>query len=307
MSVRALVIAWLKWLSFVLVVSQVAPLAADQRKNSLSYGCTDQKLYLCQAGAGDVALVFVHGWGGRAQHWKHQLAYFAEKYAVYAMDLPGHGGSELAEIKPTISGIADGLQNLLTRIETNNVILIAHDIGGYIALSLATSEIGKQKIKAIIAVESMIDTKVTMPKKQYRRVLKSLQKNFKKTAYQMTIDLFSPDFDSETMSWVAESVANTDASLSLALLNDFMNMDMSHELSVYQGELVVVNTEYNPPRLDELKGLNPKVWVESVGWSEHFIFLEDPELFNARLEQLITRLLDPAGFSRSSQHALGRD
>ena len=35
-------------------------------------------------------MVFVHGFGGRAQYWSHQLEHFQDSYRVIAPDLRGH-------------------------------------------------------------------------------------------------------------------------------------------------------------------------------------------------------------------------
>ncbi|MCG8015189.1 MAG: alpha/beta hydrolase [Candidatus Thiodiazotropha sp. 'RUGA'] len=288
----------LKWVFYLLTLLQVASLSADPLMKKDSYSCSSQQLYICKNETGKVALVFIHGWGGRALFWRSQLDYFSKDYSVYAMDLPGHGDSKMVKAEPSISTMAGGLENLVKQIEANHIILIGHDIGGYIALSLAVSEIGREKIEAIFAVESMVDTKVSMPRKQYKRVLKSLQSNFEGTARQMTLDLFSAETDHKIINWVADSVAETDQQLSLGLLNDFMNMDMSSELSSFQGDLVILNTEYNPPRVDRLKSINPKVMSESVGWSEHFIFLENALLFNEVLDELIKTHLESTGDMR---------
>lgn len=285
----------MKWVFLLMTLVHVASLSAEPLMKQGPYSCSSQQLYICKQGTGEVALMFIHGWGGRALFWSSQLDYFSKDYSVYAMDLPGHGDSEMVKAEPSISRMAGGLEDLVKQIEEDHIVVIGHDIGGYIALSLAVSEIGREKIKAILAVESMVDTKVSMPRKQYKRVLKSLQNNFKGTARQMTRDLFSAETDHEIINWVADSVAATDHELSLGLLNDFMHMDMSMELAAFQGDLVILNTQYNPPRLDRLKSINPKVVSEAVGWSEHFIFLENAALFNEVLDELIKIHLESTG------------
>ncbi|MCG7918520.1 MAG: alpha/beta hydrolase [Candidatus Thiodiazotropha taylori] len=295
MSIKIRLSICLKWVFFLLALVHVASFSAEPLMEQASYSCASQQLHICKEETGDVALVFVHGWGGRALFWGSQLDYFSKDYSVYAMDLPGHGESEMVKADPSISGMAGGLEYLVNQIGVDHIVMIGHDIGAYIALSLAVSETGREKIKAIFAVESMVDTEVSMPRKQYKRVLKSLEDNFEGTARQMTLDLFSAETDHKIINWVADSVAETDQELSLGLLNDFMNMDMSSELSAYQGDLVILNTQYNPPRVDRLKSINPKVMSEPVGWSEHFIFLENAALFNEVLDQLIKTHLESTG------------
>src|SRR5262245_1092264 len=44
-------------------------------------------------GKGDTALVFLHGWCGDHEYWRHQVDEFAADYRVVALDQAGHGDS----------------------------------------------------------------------------------------------------------------------------------------------------------------------------------------------------------------------
>lgn len=43
-------------------------------------------------------VVFVHGVGLRAESWYQQIAAFSDRYRCYAIDMPGHGESDLLPI-----------------------------------------------------------------------------------------------------------------------------------------------------------------------------------------------------------------
>src|SRR5438132_1130497 len=44
-------------------------------------------------GQGDTALIFLHGWCGDREYWKHEVEVFAADYRVVALDQAGHGES----------------------------------------------------------------------------------------------------------------------------------------------------------------------------------------------------------------------
>ena len=44
-------------------------------------------------GKGYTALVFLHGWCGDREYWKHQVGPFAADYRVVTLDQAGHGES----------------------------------------------------------------------------------------------------------------------------------------------------------------------------------------------------------------------
>lgn len=54
---------------------------------------------------GGMPLVLVHGFGGDLNNWLFNQAELAKERAVYALDLPGHGGSSKAVADPTLDGL----------------------------------------------------------------------------------------------------------------------------------------------------------------------------------------------------------
>ena len=42
---------------------------------------------------GAIPLIFLHGIGGAARAWRHQLATFGDRFRAIAWDMPGYGGS----------------------------------------------------------------------------------------------------------------------------------------------------------------------------------------------------------------------
>ena len=45
-------------------------------------------------GAGEPALVFIHGWSCDSNYWREQLPAFKKKYTLVTVDLAGHGGTD---------------------------------------------------------------------------------------------------------------------------------------------------------------------------------------------------------------------
>jgi 3-oxoadipate enol-lactonase len=80
---------------------------------------------------GKTPLIFLHGIGGAARAWRSQIARFGESYRAIAWDMPGYGGSApLAN--PSIATLADALQDFLQQVSANRPVLVGHSIGGMI-------------------------------------------------------------------------------------------------------------------------------------------------------------------------------
>jgi len=92
-----------------------------------------------ELGAGEPALVFVHGLSGCWPNWMEQLAAFAGERRVVAMDLPGFGHSPGHAGEVSMPGYARILQRLLAELGLERVVLVGNSMGGLIAAELAAS------------------------------------------------------------------------------------------------------------------------------------------------------------------------
>lgn len=87
-----------------------------------------------QAGAGP-ALVLVHGWPWSSVTWHRVIPSLAERFTVYWYDLPGFGQSTLAPTRPPALDVqGEVLVELLHHLDLPRPSVVAHDIGGAVAL-----------------------------------------------------------------------------------------------------------------------------------------------------------------------------
>ncbi len=84
-------------------------------------------------------LVFVHGFGGRALQWIHQLRALGQSMRVVAPDLRGHGASDDPDDVPLdMERLVADLELTLAEIEVRKpFVLVAHSFGGAITTEYA--------------------------------------------------------------------------------------------------------------------------------------------------------------------------
>jgi pimeloyl-ACP methyl ester carboxylesterase len=95
------------------------------------------KLYYEEAGAGDPAMVFVHGWCCDRTHHAPQVAHFSPRHRCISVDLRGHGLSDVPPDGYTISGFADDVAWICGQLGLKKPIIVGHSMGGAVVLSIA--------------------------------------------------------------------------------------------------------------------------------------------------------------------------
>jgi pimeloyl-ACP methyl ester carboxylesterase len=89
-----------------------------------------------RAGSGP-PLLLLHGVGNSAQTWAGVLDRLAASHTVIAPDLLGHGSSDKPRGDYSIAGYANGMRDLLSVLDVEQVTVIGHSLGGGIALQFA--------------------------------------------------------------------------------------------------------------------------------------------------------------------------
>jgi pyruvate dehydrogenase E2 component (dihydrolipoamide acetyltransferase) len=91
--------------------------------------------YLRQ-GEGD-PVVLLHGFGGDLNNWLFTMPALTAEHAVYALDLPGHGGSAKAVGAGDVAALADAVEGFLQSQSLEGVHLVGHSLGGLVAAAVA--------------------------------------------------------------------------------------------------------------------------------------------------------------------------
>jgi len=101
-------------------------------------------MHIQQTGQGQ-PLVLLHGWGFNSAIWATLIPNLSQNWAVYAVDLPGHGHSPMQSYQLTALTAA-----LAERIPTQ-AIWIGWSMGGLIALAMAQHQPESVKSVGLIA------------------------------------------------------------------------------------------------------------------------------------------------------------
>ena len=82
-------------------------------------------------------LLLIHGFGGDLQNWQFNHSDLAADRAVYALDLPGHGGSSKTLNGGDVAALTAAVRSAMAALGIARAHLAGHSLGGAIALQMA--------------------------------------------------------------------------------------------------------------------------------------------------------------------------
>jgi pimeloyl-ACP methyl ester carboxylesterase len=240
-------------------------------------------------GKGDTTLLFVHGWAINKGYWSNQSAYFAGKYRVVAIDMPGFGESGKNRADWSTDTYARDVDSTITRLNLKNVVLIGHSMAGDIVLQAAIDNpkavigiVGVDNFKGVGHVESPAD------KKSFSDAMDMMKKNFKGVASQYFSQyLFSKTTDTAIKKRILNDVAHADSTIAIAAMEQGNDFDEVAKLHAADLKLYLINSDYQPTDTSGLvkNKLPYKLFI--VHGTGHFPMVEDPKDFNKQLENVI--------------------
>jgi pimeloyl-ACP methyl ester carboxylesterase len=111
--------------------------AVDWRSHERVVELDGARLSYVDLGAGEPAVLFIHGLGAQWRVWLANLPAAAEQRRAIAVDLPGFGDSEADGSPVSIRGFAEILERFCERIGLDRVVAVGNSMGGFVAAELA--------------------------------------------------------------------------------------------------------------------------------------------------------------------------
>jgi pyruvate dehydrogenase E2 component (dihydrolipoamide acetyltransferase) len=133
--------AWVAWFQEEFAAHVAEAGAAPPEPETLEAG--GRRLRYLALGEGEgPPIVFIHGFGGDLNNWQFNQEALAQDQATYALDLPGHGGSEkaLEAGQGDALALARAVIDFLDARDIPQAHLVGHSLGGAVALALALDQ-----------------------------------------------------------------------------------------------------------------------------------------------------------------------
>ncbi len=139
-----------------------------------------QSIYYVQTGKKQSErppLLLVHGFGASTDHWRKNIAELSQDFEVWAIDLLGFGRSAKPDWSYSGDLWRDQLDDFITEVINQPVVLLGNSLGGYSCLCVAaqhpTSAVG---LVLLNSAGPFSDTQSSTPKNPLKKFLGGLTK-----------------------------------------------------------------------------------------------------------------------------------
>jgi len=245
------------------------------------------------SGHGDTALVFLHGWCGDREYWKHQVGPFAADYRVVTLDQAGHGESGKDRKVWSAAGLAGDVEAVAKSLGLKRVILVGHSMGGPVALLAAKRMPGT--VVAVVGVDSLHNAESQLPEEVRTKFLADFDKDFKGTMRVVVGGMVHEKTDAELKEWLVTRAEAQDPKM-VAIMRDLFGLDTVRAFKEAKVPVRCINSAggyqfFTPTAVETNKKYADfgAVTIEGVG---HYPMLEKPDEFNRRLRDVLKEVCD---------------
>jgi non-heme chloroperoxidase len=263
--------------------------ASDTRVESSYFVTSDGvRLHVLDAGpraARAPVIAFVPGWSMPAEIWRAQLAVLGAHHRVAALDPRGQGLSQVAASGYTAERRADDIAEFVARYP--KVVLVGWSLGALEALQYAHMH-GEEKLAGIVLVDSSVGEPPVPPAGDFSGALKRDRARAIDEFVRAMFRTPRPETEITQLDAAALRIP-LDASLAL-LAYPFPREHWRAAAHALQVPLLYVVTPQFAEQARNLKRNRPQTEIAVFENAGHALFVDEPEQFNALLEDFVRRL-----------------
>ncbi|MBO0953073.1 alpha/beta fold hydrolase [Fibrella forsythiae] len=248
------------------------------------------KLHYQLEGQGDTTLVFIHGWNLDHTYWQEQAREFRSSYRLVLLDLAGCGASGTNRINWTVESFARDITSILKKERLSNVILVAHSMGGEIALDVAATN--PRTVIGIIGIDNLKEVGMTLKdgdEEGIQAYSREFMANYPKMAEAMARSMIVSR-DSAVVHRIVTSYRQADPRIAVPTLLNLYPKAAAAKYKLQQMPFAMqfimsTNSPYDETALKTYCKQGYRiVRLDSAG---HFPMIERPRAFNNALHELL--------------------
>lgn len=238
------------------------------------------KVHYTDYGAGENALLFVHGWSCDETFWAGQASALAGKFHVITIDLPGHGQSDKPQVSYTMDLYVRALGAVLQDAKVKSATLVGHSNGTPVIRQFYRKS--PEKTRALIMVDGGLrpfGDKAMMEK--FVATLKAT--NYEENTGRMIDGMVSPIQDAGLREKIKSAMLRTPQDVAASEMEATLDPELWRPDKIAVPVLMILAKQptWTPEYEQFVRGLVPDVDYQTWEGVSHFIMMERPNEFNA--------------------------
>jgi pimeloyl-ACP methyl ester carboxylesterase len=265
-----------------LLFSVLPAMAAESAGVSHTTSLDGATIHYTDYGAGENALLFVHGWACDETFWSGQAAPLSAKFHIITIDLPGHGQSDKPQIAYTMELYVRAIDAVLEDAKVKSVVLVGHSNGTPVIRQFYRKF--PEKTRALVIVDGPLrpfGDKAMMEK----FVARLKAPNYAENAGKMIEGMTSPIQDAALREKIRTAMLRTPQYVAATEFDSTLDEALWKPDKIDVPVLMILakqpawSAEYEQFVRGIVPNLDWQMW-ENVS---HFLMMEQPERFNSAL------------------------
>ena len=279
---------------FAAMVAATAALAGEEKEMAITIErktcqAADGVMIVYSAcGAGEPALVFIHGGLADRSFWDAQLKAFGGNHRVIALDLAGLGVSGSNRTKWGLPEFGVDVKAVADAEKLKKIILFGNSLGGPVAIEAALLLPGR--VLGVVGVDTFqsLDYKTTPDEARARA--KAFRKDYAGSVKTMTRALFHQDADPRIIADAERRMAKTSPDAAYGMFLSLAGYDTAGSARRLTVPLRAINGDLYPTDVPGVRKIKPEFEAIIMKHMGHYPMLERPDEFNKHVAAVIAGL-----------------
>ncbi|WP_426745938.1 alpha/beta fold hydrolase [Myxococcus faecalis] len=246
---------------------------------------TAGELYVDDGGVGGLPVVFVHSSAGSTKHWRSQLEHLRTSRRALALDLRGHGQSELTQAADaTVEDFASDVAAVVDGLKLERFVLVGHSLGGAVCAAYAAAN--PSRVAGLLLLDPASDGR-QIPAEQAQGLMAVLGSDaWLSVVEEYWAPMLAPSSE-EVRAQVLAGLRATPQRAVRSGLGALLKFDPVTALRAYPGPKLSVVTAHNqgPDAYQHVVSELPCLKVEPV--TGHWLQLDAPVWVNGVLDRFL--------------------
>jgi len=239
-------------------------------------------------GAGEFAVVLVHGWSCDRSYFQQQIDVLSKKYRVVSLDLAGHGQSSMGRKNWTIASFGEDVAAVVRKLGLKRVVLVGHSMGGDVVV--AAAQLLKGRVAGLVWLEDYKEIGPVRSEESIEKFSAKLRADYPAVTDRVARNLFRPNTDQALVNRIARDMASAPPEVAIPSLESSFRYarEIPGALAALKLPVIAINGDRGMTDAASLAKHGVKT-VVMVG-TGHFLMIENPARFNPILISAIEEI-----------------